>query len=179
MLLNLDWVAKLGWLDAAGLDEMRHGKAATIRKRLYAGDQLNMDHIIPRTPAPKLDNVIANLEWRPPCPARQTDLILSFQSGILAGAVSSTEHSWPPSPDGQAAGGATAARDRTPSPPQFLGLLMDRNEFRHRRRVQPHFAGLRPQRKRFVRQPPEQQVRIARTAQHTAHTPGHAGHAAH
>jgi len=41
LLRNLDIARKLGCLDAAGLDEMRHGKAATIRKGPYRGDQLS------------------------------------------------------------------------------------------------------------------------------------------
>ena len=31
----------------------------------YAGDQLSVDHIIPRAVTPELDNVIANLELMP------------------------------------------------------------------------------------------------------------------
>ena len=31
----------------------------------YAGDQLSVDHIIPRAKVPQLDNVIANLELLP------------------------------------------------------------------------------------------------------------------
>src|SRR2546425_2336855 len=47
------------------MDEMRHGKAATVRRGPYAGDQLSVDHIIPRSVVPELDNVIANLELMP------------------------------------------------------------------------------------------------------------------
>ena len=38
LLRNLDIARKLGCLDSAGLDEMRHGKAATIRRGCYEGD---------------------------------------------------------------------------------------------------------------------------------------------
>jgi hypothetical protein len=65
MLLNLDRAEKLGCLDEASLDEMRHGKAPTIRKGRYTGDQLSVDHIIPRARFPQLDKVIANLELLP------------------------------------------------------------------------------------------------------------------
>jgi hypothetical protein len=38
---------------------------ATVRLGPYAGDQLSVDHIIPRSVCPELDNVIANLELMP------------------------------------------------------------------------------------------------------------------
>jgi hypothetical protein len=44
---------------------MRHGMAATVTIGPYAGDQLSVDHIIPRAVVPELDNVIANLELMP------------------------------------------------------------------------------------------------------------------
>jgi hypothetical protein len=65
MLRNLDIATKLGCLDAAGLAEMRQGKAPTVRKGPYAGDQLSVDHIVPLAAQPKLGNVIANLELLP------------------------------------------------------------------------------------------------------------------
>jgi len=45
--------------------EMRRGNAATVMKGPYAGDQLSVDHIIPRAVVPELDHVIANLELMP------------------------------------------------------------------------------------------------------------------
>ena len=65
LLRNLDIARKLGCLDSAGLEDMRHGKAATIRRGPYQGDELSVDHIIPRAVVPELDNVIANLELMP------------------------------------------------------------------------------------------------------------------
>jgi hypothetical protein len=65
LLRNLDIADKLGCLDAEGLSEMRHGKAATVRTGPYTGDQLSVDHIIPRAVCVQLDNVIANLEFMP------------------------------------------------------------------------------------------------------------------
>jgi hypothetical protein len=65
LLRNLDIAEKLGCLDADGLAEMRKGKAPTIRNGPYQGDQLSVDHIIPRAVCPELDNVIANLELMP------------------------------------------------------------------------------------------------------------------
>ena len=61
LLRNLDIADKLGCLDDAGLAEMRRGKAPTVMKGPYKGDQLSVDHIIPRAVVPELDNVIANL----------------------------------------------------------------------------------------------------------------------
>ena len=65
LLRNLDIAEKSGCLDDAGLAEMRRGKAATVMKGPYKGYRLSVDHIIPRTIAPELDNVIANLELMP------------------------------------------------------------------------------------------------------------------
>jgi len=65
LLRNLDIAEKLGCLGADGLSEMRKGNAPTIRKGPYAGQELSVDHIIPRAVCPELDNVIANLELMP------------------------------------------------------------------------------------------------------------------
>jgi hypothetical protein len=65
LLRNLDIARKLGCIHAAGLKDMRRGRAPTIQRGPYAGDELSVDHIIPRTVVPELDNVIANLEVLP------------------------------------------------------------------------------------------------------------------
>ncbi len=65
LLRNLEIAEKLGCLDANGLEEMRRGNAATVGRGPYRGDQLSVDHIIPRAVAPELDHVIANLELMP------------------------------------------------------------------------------------------------------------------
>ncbi len=65
MLRNLTIAEQLGCLDKAGLRDMRRGQSPTIRRGPYKGDQLSVDHIIPRAVAPELDNVIANLELMP------------------------------------------------------------------------------------------------------------------
>jgi hypothetical protein len=94
LLRNLDIAQKLGCLDAEGLAEMRKGKAPTVRRGPYKGDQLSVDHIIPRAVCPELDNVIANLELMPlrmneskndRVGARQTDLARKFnKAGLLS-----------------------------------------------------------------------------------------------
>jgi hypothetical protein len=94
LLRNLDIAEKLGCLNEAGLDEMRHGKAASVMKGPYKGDQLSVDHIIPRAVVPELDNVISNLELMPlrmnesknaKIGQRQRDMAKKFyQAGLLS-----------------------------------------------------------------------------------------------
>ena len=93
---NLDIAEKLGCLDAEGLAEMRKGRAPTVRRGPYIGDQLSVDHIIPRAVVPELDNVIANLELMPlrmneskndRVGVRQLDLARKFnKAGLLSDA---------------------------------------------------------------------------------------------
>jgi hypothetical protein len=94
LLRNLDIAEKLGCLNPAGLAEMRRGKAPTVMKGPYKGDQLSVDHIIPRAVVPELDNVIANLELMPlgmnesknaTIGDRQRDMARKFyQAGLLS-----------------------------------------------------------------------------------------------
>lgn len=65
LVRNLDIAEKLGCLDGAGEAEMRRGHAPTVQRGPYKGQELSVDHIIPRAVAPELDNVIANLELLP------------------------------------------------------------------------------------------------------------------
>lgn len=65
LLRNLSIAGKLGALDEACLAEMRKGNAATVQRGPYKGDQLSVDHVIPRSVCVELDNVIANLELMP------------------------------------------------------------------------------------------------------------------
>lgn len=65
ILRNLTIAERLGSTTAEDIAEMRKGNAATVRKGPYAGDILSVDHIIPRSVAPSLDNTIANLELMP------------------------------------------------------------------------------------------------------------------
>ena len=44
---------------------MRRGRVAIVRRGPYKGDELSVDHIIPRSVVPELDNVMANLELMP------------------------------------------------------------------------------------------------------------------
>lgn len=65
MVRNVAIIEGLGSTEPEDLDDMKHGKTAKVRKGPYAGEVLSVDHIIPRTVAPELDNVIANLELLP------------------------------------------------------------------------------------------------------------------
>jgi hypothetical protein len=65
MLRNLTFAERLGCLDIAGLRDMRRGQSLAIRCGPYKGDELQVDHIIPRAVCPELDNVFANLELMP------------------------------------------------------------------------------------------------------------------
>ena len=73
---------------------MRKGKAPTVRRGPYKGDELSVDHIVPRAVVPELDNVIANLELMPlrmneskndRIGDRQRDMAKKFyQAGLLS-----------------------------------------------------------------------------------------------
>jgi hypothetical protein len=103
LLRNLDIAEKLGCLDADGLSEMRKGNAPTIRKGPYSGQELSVDHIIPRAVCVELDNVIANLELLPQrlnsaksdrVGDRQVTLAQTLQrAGLLAPAAVQRVHS--------------------------------------------------------------------------------------
>ena len=56
---------RLGCLDKDGMDKLRRGKAPTITKGPYAGELATVDHIIPRSVCPELDNRLYNLEFMP------------------------------------------------------------------------------------------------------------------
>jgi len=56
---------RLGCLDNEGMENLRRGKAPVVKRGPYAGEKLTVDHIIPRTVAPTLDKVLANLELMP------------------------------------------------------------------------------------------------------------------
>jgi len=65
ILRNLDIAEKLGSTTAVDIVEMRKGQSPTVRTGPYAGDILSVDHIVPRSAVPELDNCIANLELMP------------------------------------------------------------------------------------------------------------------
>jgi hypothetical protein len=65
MVRNVTIIGRLGSTTPEDLDHMSRGRAPTVRKGPYAGQLLSVDHIVPRSIARELDNVIANLELMP------------------------------------------------------------------------------------------------------------------
>lgn len=65
MIRNRVIAEQLGCLDDAGMTDLRSGSAPTIRTGPYTGDQLSVDHIIPRSVCIELDTTLANLELMP------------------------------------------------------------------------------------------------------------------
>ena len=47
------------------MDKLRRGNAPTITKGPYAGELATVDHILPRSVVPELDNKLCNLEFMP------------------------------------------------------------------------------------------------------------------
>jgi hypothetical protein len=62
LLENLRIAESYGVLDPAGMEQMRRGKAPTITKGPYAGQEAEADHVIPRAVCPELQNQVFNLE---------------------------------------------------------------------------------------------------------------------
>ena len=94
LVRNLTIAERLGAVTPADIDEMKHGRAPTVRNGPYAGDIVSVDHIIPRAVIPELDNVIANLEFMPlkmnqskndKVGARQLDLARKLRDADLLG----------------------------------------------------------------------------------------------
>lgn len=44
---------------------LAYGRAPTITKGEYAGQRIDVEHIVPKSIAPGLDNILANLMWMP------------------------------------------------------------------------------------------------------------------
>lgn len=65
IIRNLIIAERLGATTPEDIAAMKKGNAATVRRGPYTGDILSVDHIIPRSVAPSLDNTIANLELMP------------------------------------------------------------------------------------------------------------------
>lgn len=67
LLRNFTIARQLGLLTNAhqNLEQLRKGRAPTITSGPYAGEKTEVDHIVPRSLAPELDNELANLELMP------------------------------------------------------------------------------------------------------------------
>lgn len=49
----------------ANLKALAYGKAPTITKGEFAGERIDVEHVVPKSIAPGLDNILANLMWYP------------------------------------------------------------------------------------------------------------------
>lgn len=65
LLRNLVILERLGCLDESGMEKLRRGNAPKITRGPYSGDIASVDHIIPRSVAPGLDEKLYNLEFMP------------------------------------------------------------------------------------------------------------------
>jgi hypothetical protein len=65
MLLNFKRAENLGCFDAEGLAEMKRGHSPTVKRGQFIGQEMSVDHVLPRALVPELDNVLANLELMP------------------------------------------------------------------------------------------------------------------
>ena len=65
LLRNLDIAKKLGCLTPENLERLKRGSAPMITRGPYAGEHAEVDHIVPVSHAPELDNELANLEIMP------------------------------------------------------------------------------------------------------------------
>ena len=62
---NFKRAENLGCFDAEGLEEMRRGHSPTVKRGQFIGQEMSVDHVLPRAEVPELDNVLANLELMP------------------------------------------------------------------------------------------------------------------
>lgn len=65
LMRNLTILERLGCLNEEGMAKLRKGNAPTITKGPYTGDIASVDHIIPRSIVPELDERLYNLEFMP------------------------------------------------------------------------------------------------------------------
>jgi len=65
LLRNLAILERLGCLTEDNLAKLRRGRAPTITKGPYAGEQAEVDHIVPVSKSPRFENWIGNLEFMP------------------------------------------------------------------------------------------------------------------
>jgi len=65
LLRNLTILERLGCLTDEGMAKLRKGNAPTITRGPYAGDIVEVDHILPRAVVPELDCKLYNLEFMP------------------------------------------------------------------------------------------------------------------
>ena len=84
LIRNKTILSRLGCFDAEGMIKLRKGNAPTITKGPYAGELATVDHIIPRSICPELDNRLFNLEFLPETLNRQKSNKISQRQRDLA-----------------------------------------------------------------------------------------------
>ena len=62
---SLASVTGYGCFDTEGMAKLRKGHAPTITKGPYSGELATVDHILPRSVVPELDNRLYNLQFMP------------------------------------------------------------------------------------------------------------------
>ena len=65
LLQNLKIARELGLLTPDNLEHLRRGHAALASRGPYAGESVEIDHIVPISLAPEIGNELANLEMLP------------------------------------------------------------------------------------------------------------------
>ena len=65
LIQNLKLAKDYGLLNPEGMAEMRRGRSPTITRGEFAGQEVEIDHVIPRAVCPELQNQIINLEFLP------------------------------------------------------------------------------------------------------------------
>lgn len=71
LVRNLAVATELGLLAHGNLTKLRNGHAAVVTRGPYAGQAAEVDHIVPRSLAPEVENELANLELLPAEPNRR------------------------------------------------------------------------------------------------------------
>ena len=65
LLRNLTILERLGCLTPDNMAKLRRGRAPTITRGPYTGEQAEVDHIVPVSKTPRFENWIGNLEFMP------------------------------------------------------------------------------------------------------------------
>lgn len=84
LLRNLTIIERLGCLNPANMESLRQGKALTISRGPCAGDIAALDHIIPRSVVPELDEKLYNLEFMPASMNRRKSASIGQRQRSLA-----------------------------------------------------------------------------------------------
>ena len=84
LLRNRTILERLGCLDGDGMENLRVGRAPTVKRGPYAGEIASVDHIIPRSVTPELDEALFNLEFMPASLNRRKAALVGDRQRALA-----------------------------------------------------------------------------------------------